>query len=138
MLHKFDGPRVDVFEAGQAGLNVRWDLPDPFYRIYHTWRILQSHARVARAAKSQDVDEETLQNVIQLSTPEFPARVRLWDLGIDQQVGVGDAANEEAYEAQNAYPEVTSQDTEAKYDTNVLRLQRNHNPSRTAPNSVPT
>lgn len=112
-----------------------WDLPDPFYSIYHTWKIWQPHAR---AATSQDVDEEALQNVIQLSTPEFPARVRLWDLGIDQQVGVGDAANEKAYEAQNAYPEVTSQDTEANYDTNVLRLQRNHNHSRTAPNSVPT
>ena len=42
--------------------------------------------------------------MMQLGTPKRPARIRLGDLRIDQQVGVGDTANEEANETQNADP----------------------------------
>ena len=43
-------------------------------------------------------------HMMQLGTPKRPARIRLGDLRIDQQVGVGDTADEEANETQNADP----------------------------------
>ena len=42
--------------------------------------------------------------MMQLGTPKRPARIGLGDLRIDQQVGVGDTADEEANETQNADP----------------------------------